>query len=123
MMHGLSLLGFLNAAAEHAHFWNSQERLDFVQDVRAALSEKFLIAFETALSIVRNARAHQHGLREWKRYAKHYAAVGKPLGGMILHDGFLKVVLASAAILVLDDFNVNEGRFGLAASGSGSSPN
>jgi phosphatidylinositol 4-kinase len=100
MTHSLSLLGFLNAAAEHVHFWTSHERLEFVQDVRAALSEKFLIAFETALSIVRNARSHQHGLRDWKRYAKHYAAVGRPLGGMILHDAFCKVVLASAAILV-----------------------
>jgi phosphatidylinositol 4-kinase len=100
MAHSLSLLGFLNAAAEHADFWSSYDRLQFVQDVRAALSEKFLIAFETALSIVRNARSHQHGLRDWKRYAKHYAVVGRPLGGMILHDSFLKLVLASASMLV-----------------------
>jgi phosphatidylinositol 4-kinase len=96
----LSLLGFLNAAAEHTRFWNSYDRLHFVQHVRAALSEKFLIAFETALSIVRNARSHQHGLRDWKRYTKHYAAVGRPLGGMVLHDSFLKVVVASAELLV-----------------------
>jgi phosphatidylinositol 4-kinase len=97
---GLSLLGFLNAAAGHAKFWSAHDRLQLVQHVRAALSEQFLIAFETALSIVRNARSHQHGLRDWKRYTKHYAAVGRPLGGMILHDSFLKVVAASAEILV-----------------------
>jgi phosphatidylinositol 4-kinase len=97
---GLSLLGFLNAAADHAQFWSAHDRLQLVQHVRAALSEQFLIAFETALSIVRNARSHQHGLRDWKRYTKHYAAVGRPLGGMILHDSFLKVVAASAEILV-----------------------
>jgi phosphatidylinositol 4-kinase len=100
MTQSLSLLGFLGAAAEHAEFWNAYDRLQFVQDVRTALAEKFLIAFETALSIVRNARSHQHGLREWKRYAKHYAATGRPLGAMILHDSFLKLVLASASILV-----------------------
>ncbi|KAJ4370467.1 phosphatidylinositol-4- kinase [Neocucurbitaria cava] len=100
MAQSLSLLGFLGAAAEHAKFWSAYDRLQFVQDVRAALSEKFLIAFETALSIVRNARSHQHGLREWKRYAKHYAATGRPLGAMILHDAFLKVVVASAGLLV-----------------------
>jgi phosphatidylinositol 4-kinase len=100
MTQGLSLLGFLNAAAEHARFWNSYQRLQFVEHVRAALSEQFLIAFETALSIVRNARSHQHGLRDWKRYAKHYAAAGRPLGGMILHDAFLKLVAASASVLV-----------------------
>lgn len=100
MTHSLSLLGFLNAAAEHMDVWNSYDRLQLVQDLRASLSEKFLIAFETALSVVRNARSHQHGLRDWKRYAKHYAAVGRPLGGMILHDAFLKVVLASASLLI-----------------------
>lgn len=100
MTHSLSLLGFLSATAAHAAFWNAYDRLQFVQDVRAALTEKFLIALETALSVVRNARAQQHGLREWKRYAKHYAALGRPLGAMILHDAFLKVVVASASLLV-----------------------
>lgn len=100
MTHSLSLLGFLGATAEQAAFWNSYDRLQFVQDVRTALTEKFLIAFETALSVVRNARAHQHGLREWKRYTKSYAAAGRPLGAMILHDSFLKIVVASAALLV-----------------------
>ena len=100
IIHSLSLLGFLDAAAEHARFWNAQERLRFVQELKVALSERFYLAFETALSIARNARSHQHGLREWKRYAKHYAAIGRPLGAMILHDSFLKVVVTSASLLV-----------------------
>ncbi|KAL6709717.1 Phosphatidylinositol 4-kinase stt4 [Coniothyrium glycines] len=100
MTQSLSLLGFLGATAEHANFWNAYDRLQFVQDVRSALSEQFLIAFETALSIARNARAYQHGLREWKHYAKHYAASGRPLGAMIIHDSLLKVVVASASLLV-----------------------
>lgn len=100
MRQSLSLLGFLSATAEHANFWNAYDRLQFVQDVHSALSEQFLIAFETALSVARNARSHQHGLREWKRYTKHYAATGRPLGAMILHDSFLKVVVASASLLV-----------------------
>jgi phosphatidylinositol 4-kinase len=100
IIHSLSLLGFLDAAAEHARFWNAQERLRFVQELKVALSERFYLAFETSLSIARNARSHQHGLREWKRYAKHYAAIGRPLGAMILHDSFLKVVVTSASLLV-----------------------
>ncbi|KAF2134137.1 hypothetical protein P153DRAFT_363122 [Dothidotthia symphoricarpi CBS 119687] len=100
MTQSLSLLGLLNAAAEHARFWTAYERLQIVEYVREAMSEKFHIAFETALSIVRNARPHQHGLKEWKRYTKHYAAIGRPLGAMILHDAFLKLVVASASILV-----------------------
>ncbi|KAF2014699.1 phosphatidylinositol 4-kinase-like protein STT4 [Aaosphaeria arxii CBS 175.79] len=100
MTQSMSLLGFLNATAEFAGFWNSYERLQMVEEIRAALSEQYLIAFEAALSVVRNARSHQHGLREWKRYAKHYAAIGRPLGAMILHDALLKVVVASASMLV-----------------------
>jgi phosphatidylinositol 4-kinase len=98
--HSLSLLGFLDATAEYAKLWNAYERLQFIEDVKTALSEQFLIAFETALSIARNARSHQHSLREWKRYTKHYAAIGRPLGAMILHDSFLKVVVTSASLLV-----------------------
>jgi phosphatidylinositol 4-kinase len=100
MTQSLSLLGFLNATAAHANFWSAYDRLRFVESLRSALSENFLIAFETALSVVRNARSHHHGLREWKRYAKHYAALGRPLGAMILHDSFLQVVVACAALLV-----------------------
>jgi phosphatidylinositol 4-kinase len=100
MTQSMSLLGFLDASAEYASFWSAYERLQFIENIRAALSEKFMISFETALSIVRNARAHQHGLREWKQYTKHYAVIGRPLGAMILHDSFLKVVVACAAILV-----------------------
>lgn len=103
----LSLLGFLSASAEHVHFWNAYDRLQLVQDVRSALTEQFLIAFETALSIARNARSHQHGLREWKRYAKQYAASGRPLGAMIIHDSFLGVAVASASLLVCDSPSAN----------------
>lgn len=96
----MSLLGFLHAAAQHVGFWNAYERLQLVEEIRAALSENFLVAFETALSIVRNARHHQHGLREWRRTAKHYAAIGRPLGAMILHDGFLELAVACASLMV-----------------------
>jgi phosphatidylinositol 4-kinase len=100
MTQSMSLLGFLSATAAHANFWNAYDRLRFVESVRSALSENFLIGFETALSVVRNSRSHQHELREWKRYAKHYAALGRPLGAMILHDSFLKVVVACASLLL-----------------------
>jgi phosphatidylinositol 4-kinase len=100
MTQSMSLLGFLDACAGYANFWSAYDRLLFVGNVRSALTENFSIAFETALSIVRNARSHQHGLREWKRYAKHHAAIGRPLGAMILHDSFLKVVVACASSLV-----------------------
>ncbi|KAJ4344399.1 phosphatidylinositol-4- kinase [Didymosphaeria variabile] len=100
MTQSMSLLGFLNAAAKYSTFWSAYDQLQLVENVQMALSEKFLIAFETALSIVRNARSHQHGLRYWKQFAKHYAAIGRPLGAMVLHDSFLKVIVACASGLI-----------------------
>lgn len=96
----MSLVGFLNGAAEYASFWDPYERLQLVEKIRAALSEKFLICFETALSVVRNTRYSQKSLREWKHYTKHYATIGQPLGAMVLHDAFMKVVVACASLLV-----------------------
>ena len=96
----MSLLGFLNAAGELSHFWTPYEQLQLVESIQTALTEKFLITFETALSVVRNNRYSQHGLREWKRYTKCYAAAGQPLGAMILHNAFLKVATACATSLV-----------------------
>ena len=92
---GLSLLGFVEGVAAHIGMWRADTRLPFIEDVRAALSEEFLVAFETALSVVRN----QRGLGGWKRYVKNYAAAGRPLGGMILHDSLMKVVVGAAALL------------------------
>lgn len=100
MTQSMSLLGFLNAVASHSYFWTPNDQLQFVESVQNALSENFLIAFETALSMVRNARSQQQGLRYWKQFAKHYAAIGRPLGATVLHDSFLKVIVACASGLV-----------------------
>lgn len=100
MTQSMSLLGFLSAAAKYSSFWSPYDQLRFVESVQTALSEKFLIVFETALSIVRNAHSHQHGLKYWKQFAKHYAGIGRPLGATVLHDSFLKVVVACASGLV-----------------------
>ena len=48
MTQSMSLLGFLDACAEHANFWSPYDRLVFIENVRSALTEKFSIAFETA---------------------------------------------------------------------------
>ncbi|KAF1965738.1 phosphatidylinositol 4-kinase-like protein STT4 [Bimuria novae-zelandiae CBS 107.79] len=100
MTQSMSLLGFLDAAAEHSAFWSPYDQLHFVESIRTALSEKFLIAFETGLSSVRNSRSHHSDLRHWKQYMKHYAQVGRPLGAMILHDAFLKIIVACASGII-----------------------
>lgn len=100
MTQSMSLLGFLDAAAQHFRFWTAYDQLQFVESIQTALSENYLIAFETALSIVRTKGSHQQGLRHWRQYTKHYAASGRPLGAMILHDAFLKVIVACASGVV-----------------------
>ncbi|KAJ9668769.1 phosphatidylinositol-4- kinase [Coniosporium apollinis] len=96
----MSLLGFIEAAAQYACFWTPRERLQVIESLRGALSEKFVVALETALSVIRNARSSQHGLREWKRHTKHYAATGRPLGVMLLRQAFTRLIASSASLLV-----------------------
>lgn len=82
----MSILGFLNAAATHANFWTGSERLTLIQRVKVVLSEGFLVAVETAFSTIRNSTSQNSLVREWKGYVRHYAAVGRPLGAMILQQ-------------------------------------
>jgi phosphatidylinositol 4-kinase A len=96
----ISLLGFLDAASQYAQFWTVEERLRLVTSLRHALTEKFMIAVETALSAVRNSRGPQRSLKEWKRVSKHYAAIGRPLGSMLLRQAFMRFVAACAALVV-----------------------
>jgi phosphatidylinositol 4-kinase len=99
----VSILGFLDAAASHAGFWTATERLYLIERIRKIFSEKFLVSVETAFSTVRNAN-HTSGrpLREWKRYTKHYAAIGRPLGAMLLQRGFMRLVVSSTSLLIAD---------------------
>jgi phosphatidylinositol 4-kinase len=96
----LSLLGFLDAAAKYAQFWTAQERVQLIRILWDALSEKYMVALETSLSIIRNTR-HTHGdFRNWKHYSRRYATDGKPLGAMLLRVAFMELVTACAALQV-----------------------
>ncbi|KAF2405314.1 phosphatidylinositol 4-kinase-like protein STT4 [Trichodelitschia bisporula] len=97
----ISLLGFLTAASRDAHFWTAMERLSLVKNLRKALSERFMIVLETALSLVRNARHGQDVIHTWKHYYKRYAASGRPLGAMLLRQGFMQFVVACSSLQVL----------------------
>ncbi len=96
----VSMLGFLKAAASHAGFWTLEERLDLIQSLRMSFSEPFMVGLETILSIVRNSRSNQRQVKEWKRYCKHYASIYRPLGAMLLQQGFMDLVKASVVISV-----------------------
>ncbi|KAF2810160.1 phosphatidylinositol 4-kinase-like protein STT4 [Mytilinidion resinicola] len=97
----MSLLGFLDAASSYIRFWTGDDRLQLLDSIRSALTEKFTVAFEAALSVVRNAHSPQRGLKDWKRYGKHYAAMGRPLGSMLLHEKFMQLVVASASLIAM----------------------
>ena len=95
-----SFLGFLEAAATNAHFWNSEQRLDLITTARQILSQNFLISVEATFSTIRNS--HERDLRSWKRYGRQYAANGRPLGQMLLQRGFMRLLLSSTSMLVAD---------------------
>ncbi|KAF5697833.1 phosphatidylinositol 4-kinase [Fusarium mundagurra] len=98
----VALLGFLDAAAAQADFWRSGGRLAMVKKIRELLSEPFLIAVETALSTIRNCHSQDREVKEWKRYLRHYASSGRPLGAMLLHRSFAHLIVSSTSLLVKD---------------------
>jgi phosphatidylinositol 4-kinase len=97
----MSLLGFLEAAAINSQFWTPHERLHVVRILRDALSEKYMITLETALSVIRNARHSDGDFGKWKHYSRRYASSGRPLGAMLLRLGFIKLVTSFASLEVI----------------------
>ncbi len=97
----ISLLGFLDAAATYANFWPAAERLALISIVNKILSDEFLTTAETAFSAIRNDH-HSGAIKEWKRYIRHYAASGRPLGAMLLQRSFTWLLVASSSLLLTD---------------------
>ena len=98
----VSILGFLEAAASHANFWSASERLHAIGQVKKILSESFLVSVETAFSTIRNSHGPNRALKDWRRYTRHYAAIGQPLGAMVLQRGFLRFIVSSSSLLLAD---------------------
>ncbi|KAF9884109.1 phosphatidylinositol-4- kinase [Aspergillus nanangensis] len=96
----VSLVGFLQAAAKYTTFWSATEKLTVIEHLRLMLSEPFMVAVETASSTVRNASTSDTILRDWRAYTRRYAADGRPLGAMLLQEGFMRFVKACATSLI-----------------------
>ncbi|KAK5096611.1 phosphatidylinositol-4- kinase [Lithohypha guttulata] len=96
----VSLVGFLDAAAQHADFWNAFERLELIRNIRTAMSEQVLVAIEKAVSTIRHTDWDDPLTREWKKSLKHYAVRGSPLGAMHVQQAFLKFVVNCSAHFV-----------------------
>lgn len=105
----VSLIGFLDAAASHENFWPAYERVELIRALKEALSEKFLIAVETASSAIRNSISVDGGERDWRKYLRRFAAQGLPVGAMMIQKGFMKLVLAGTARMLCDEHTVQCG--------------
>lgn len=96
----VSLVGFLEASAKYTTIWSASEKLQIIEHLRGMLSESFLIAVETASSTIRNAGGSENTFRDWRKYSRRYAAHGRPLGAMLLQEGFMRFVKSCAASLI-----------------------
>jgi phosphatidylinositol 4-kinase len=96
----VSLVGFLEASAQYTSIWYANEKLQIVDKLRTMLSENFIIAVETASSTLRNANGAEYVLKDWKKYTRRYAAHGRPLGAMLVQEGFMRFVKSCAASLM-----------------------
>ncbi|KAK3715278.1 Phosphatidylinositol 4-kinase stt4 [Vermiconidia calcicola] len=96
----VSLLGFLKATAKYVQVWTPEQRMSVIQKLRYLLSEKFMVSIEGALSAVRNTRSHSGPVKEWKRWVRHYASRGTPLGALLLQQAYMSVVEESVVLLL-----------------------
>lgn len=65
-------------------------------------SEGFLISVETAFSVLRNSNSTHSIVKDCKRYVRHYAAIGRPLGATLLQRSFMWLLVAASSLLVAD---------------------
>ncbi|MCJ1397105.1 phosphatidylinositol-4- kinase [Xylographa trunciseda] len=94
----ISLIGLLEASASHLHFFTVPERLKFVTSLRQILTERFLVCVEGAFSSIRTSESNVRACREWKQYTKSYASSGRPLGAMLLQQGFMKMLVSCSSL-------------------------
>ncbi|KAK8168122.1 hypothetical protein BKA80DRAFT_300117 [Phyllosticta citrichinensis] len=88
----MSMVGFLTAAAERSSVWSPAEMVALIEAIKDALSEQLMIALEASVSSALYGSHAKRSLRDWRRYTKHYAAMGRPLGAMLLHHCFMQLV-------------------------------
>lgn len=88
----VSIVGFLEAAAKFTAFWSATEKLRMVDHLRLIFSENCMVAIETASSTVRSAGVLDGALRDWRIYTRRYTAKGRPLGAMLLQEGYMRFI-------------------------------
>ena len=96
----VSLLGFLDAASVHLHFYTVSERLGLVRLLQQALTERFMVSIEGVFSSIRTADIAMKRFAVWKLWTKRYAASGRPLGAMLLQCGYMKLLVSCSALQI-----------------------
>ncbi|MCJ1471877.1 phosphatidylinositol-4- kinase [Lambiella insularis] len=94
----ISLLGFLEAASSYFQFYTISERLQVVSALRQILTESFMVCVEGAFSSIRTSESTLRAPQEWKQYTKHYASSGRPLGAMLLQQGYMRMLVSCSAL-------------------------
>ncbi|KAL4955055.1 hypothetical protein BDW69DRAFT_161744 [Aspergillus filifer] len=96
----VSIVGFLEAAAKFSSFWSASEKLRMVDYMRSMFSENFMVAIETASSTVRSAGIWESTLRDWRKYTRRYTTEGRPLGAMLLQEGYMRFIKSCVTSLI-----------------------
>ncbi|KAJ9377391.1 phosphatidylinositol 4-kinase [Paecilomyces variotii] len=104
----VSLVGFLDASATYSHFWSAAGKLELVRCVRDIFSEGFMVAVEAASSSLRNSITPARGLRDWRRYARRYAAHNRPLGSMLLQQSLMRFIKDCAASVMINEHSLTD---------------
>ncbi|KAL8936377.1 MAG: hypothetical protein Q9216_004967 [Gyalolechia sp. 2 TL-2023] len=98
-----SLLGFLEAVSLHCHFYTVPQRVRLLTSLREILNDDFMIAVEGVFSSLRTSDALPRSLQAWRSYTRRYAALGRPLGAMLLQQSFMKLVLSCSSLLIFGE--------------------
>ena len=96
----LSLLGFLEATSDYAHFYDAPERLELVTTLRQIFTEEFMVSVEGVFSSIRTSERYSRDVLAWKSYTKRYAASGRPIGAMLLQQGFMRLLVSCSSLEV-----------------------
>lgn len=94
----VSLLGFLDATSNYAHFYDVPERLDLVTTLRQIFTEAFMVSVEGVFSSIRTSEPKSEDLSLWKSYTRRYAASGRPIGAMLLQRGFMRLLVSFSSL-------------------------
>ncbi|KAL8759808.1 MAG: hypothetical protein Q9199_000532 [Rusavskia elegans] len=98
-----SLLGFLEAVSVYCYFYTIPQRVRLLGQLRQILDEGFMVSVEGTFSSLRATEETTRVLYAWRSYTRRYAASGRPLGAMLLQEGFMKVALSCSSLQVLDE--------------------